>query len=224
MFQEIKDYFRGKRDEPTVSSLLNFQMSKLDGYSVTDSDQGALKLHLPTPMLGYRGQKVKILVIGICQEFKRELVKPIPSTLPEFVEIFKYREKWKEGSDSNFDYITEFKRISYFKKIDWMLKKIFDGSSFQLGESSIYVDLIPYPTPHMWKDFYRYAHFTQYAHSRLIRLLGRVYPRSSDFFRKAGVNVYWKMGPYNQGRRLRERKVYRFQDSIDHPLHASFWK
>lgn len=173
LFNELRRYISGEEVDPTVTELIDFQRFE-NNLKISE------ELHLPTPMLGYRDQESPILVVGICPEFSLRKVLSLPKNVKDFASIYYYEpyETKVRAFEEPIDYIKNFKNISYFKKIDWMLNEIWNSKDYELGGKSVYAEIIPWPTPLNWKGFEKYEHFRNYGTIRIKRLIDTLRPKA----------------------------------------------
>ncbi len=170
LFDEIERYNSNSDLPLAAKSLLDFQRRR--------NVDTTKELHLPTPLLGFRGQKVSVLVMSICGEFRKEGVRKLPKNAEEMMDYFRYSEiqGYTTENNSTFDYVRNFKQMNYFRKIDWILNKIWGSEDYELGNLSVYADIIPWPTPTRWKGFQEknseeFPYFREYGAKRVRRIL-----------------------------------------------------
>ena len=172
LFNELKRHVSGEEVDLAVAELIDFQHVK-ENVNISE------ELHLPVPMLGYRRQDNPVLVISICEEFSRRKVLSLPNNVNDFASIYAYKpHKTKiQRFEEPVDYIRNFKDIRYFGKIDWMLRKIWNSEEYELGEKSVYANIIPWPTPYKWTGFQKNEYFQKYGMARIRRLIENLGPK-----------------------------------------------
>ena len=171
LFDELKRHVSGEEVDSAVAELIEFQHVK---KNVNISEE----MHLPVPMLGYRHQENPVLVISICEEFSRRKVLDLPKDVNDFAAIYDYKHHKTQSHsfEEPIDYIRNFKEIRYFGKIDWMLRNIWKSKDYEIGEKSVYANIIPWPTPSKWTGFQKYEHFQRYGKARVKRLIENLKP------------------------------------------------